>query len=323
MSRSADGDASDEGGVRSRTVEPGARPSGRGSAGEVRHPAVAGSFYPADAGRLRSLVDGLLDLRSGRPTGEPPLGILVPHAGLVYSGAVAAAAWRRLAPAEEREGDAGRAVVLLGTVHRAGWLDGIGVWDGGPWATPLGEVPVDRELAEGILALGPPFVRDRAAHLGEHSIEVQLPLLGRAAPGTPIVPLAVAAGTGTIAIDAGARLGAFLAERSARGAGTTIAISTDLAHYPPDRVCRAITGTLLPAIVAVDPETLVQLESAVSRGGGPGVACGMCGIEPATVGLAALRAAGAGPGVVLASATSADAGGGAARTVGYLAVAFA
>ncbi len=313
----------------------------------IRPPAVAGAFYPADPGTLAALVDRLLADAARRSGGEtapigipgaasdrapagPPLGVLVPHAGLVYSGAVAAAAWRLLGTGPAPT------VVILGTNHRDPRLDGVGAWDGTAWETPFGPVAVDHELAAAIIALGPPFDLDRATHGREHSIEVQLPVLARVSPAARIVPLSVGTGTGPEARAAGARLGRLLGEKAA---GRTVddgpvvlAISTDMAHYPPDETCRAITTALAPAILALDPDALAQLEWDVRRATfglpGPGhrgpaaVACGMCGIEPAVLGLAALAAMGASRGRVLAAATSADAGGDPEQTVGYLAVRF-
>jgi AmmeMemoRadiSam system protein B len=299
----------------------------------VRLPTVAGTFYPADPARLGRMAAGMLagaTPQAGAGTGASaaasgatpqagagnPMGILVPHAGLAYSGLVAAAGWR-LVPD-------GATVVILGTNHTAAWLHGVGAWEAGRWRTPLGDVAVDAGLASDILELGLPFGSDRAAHLGEHSIEVQLPLLLAAAPAARIVPLAVGAGTGTGAVAAGERLGTLLAHRRAAGASIVLAISTDMAHYPPADACARVTQALLPAILELLPEELAGAEESVGRraDAGAGMACGMCGIEPAVLGLAALRVMGATSGVALASATSADAGADPRRAVGYLAVAF-
>ena len=310
-----------------------------------RPAAVAGTFYPADPARLSrmtvTMLEGAASAASDRasdapgspaapgasgaplssatlgPAGAPssPLGILVPHAGLAYSGLVAAAAWRLI-------GD-GATVVILGTNHTAAWLHGVGVWEAGSWRTPLGTVSVDAELASEILALGLPIGPDPAAHLGEHSIEVQLPLLRAVAPGARIVPLAVGAGTGDGAIAAGVRLGSLLARKRAEGAAIVLAISTDMAHYPPADAAIGVTRRLLPAIEGLLPGELARVEAAI-RGDGArhGIVCGMCGIEPAVLGLAALRAIGATSGYALASATSADAGADPRRAVGYLSVVF-
>lgn len=293
-----------------------------GIARPARPPAVAGTFYPAGAEALRALLDELearaattYPVPAGLDAGRPA-GILVPHAGLVYSGAVAAAAWRLVA-----RGSDAPTIVLLGTNHGAAWLDGVGAWDGGPWWTPIGEVPVDEELTRSILELGPPFVADAACHLGEHSLEVQLPFVRRVAEGARIVALSVGTGTGGHAIAAGTRLGRLLAERRAADAPIVLAISSDMAHYPSAETAEAVTDTLRPSIVRLDAETLAVAEAEIARRR-PGVSCGMCGIEPTVLGIAALRAMGARPGVAVAAATSADAGGDPLRTVGYLAVAF-
>jgi AmmeMemoRadiSam system protein B len=299
----------------------------RATAANIREPAVAGSFYPDDPRRLRALAVRQLGEASARfpPPSAPGLGevagILVPHAGLEYSGVVAAAAWRLLGSRADTS-PAPPTVVILGTNHRALWLEGIGAWDRGAWRTPLAESAVDADLAAEVVALGRPYTIDLDAHRGEHSIEVQLPFLQAVVPAARIAPLAVAMGTGSAALEAGARLGSLLAARRKGGSVVLLAISTDMAHYPQHRDAEWVTEQLVPAILALDGEALAAQERDLRRRGVPNLACGMCGIEPAVVGLAALRAAGARRGVALASATSADAGGPDAQTVGYLAVAF-
>jgi AmmeMemoRadiSam system protein B len=286
-----------------------------------REPAVAGSFYPEEPRTLESLVRKILEDAAGlpsaaRPAQGLPLGLLVPHAGLVYSGVPAAAAWRLL------EGPGTCTVVILGTNHCASWLTGTGAWPDGVWATPLGPVAVDAELAAAIVALGPPFDIDREAHVSEHSIEVQLPLLHTVAPGARIVPLAVATGRGHGAIEAGRRLGELLGILDDAGERIVLAISTDMAHYPSAAAARRVTEALLPALLGVDGAGLATRELSLREEGIPGLACGMCGIEPAVLGLAALREMRATTVTQLAAATSADAGAGPDRVVGYLALRF-
>ena len=292
--------------------------------GSVRLPSVAGSFYPADGSLLSELVDELLAEadRLGEATGpldHDLLGLLVPHAGLVYSGVVAATGWRLVGTARP---NAPVTVVILGTNHGAGWLEGVAAWDTGAWRTPLGDLKVDTDLVRAVLDLGPPFMVDRPSHWGEHSIEVQLPILGSVAPRARIVPLSVAAGAGEEAIDAGGRLGALLAQRRAAGGRVILAISSDMAHYPESDDCARVTAELLPSILRLDPGGLAARERAIAQGGTPGLVCGMCGIQPAVLGLAALQALGATRGRRLADATSADTGGPSNSTVGYLAAAF-
>ena len=109
---------------------------------------------------------------------------------------------------------------------------------------------------------------------------------------------------------------------AARPAQVCLAISTDMAHYPPATVGARVTEELAPIILALEPTRLAQREAEIADSGLPGLACGMCGIEPTVLGLAALRAMGVEQGIRLAVATSADVGGPSGRTVGYLAAAF-
>jgi MEMO1 family protein len=295
----------------------------------IREPAVAGSFYPAEPAVLRHLIERLSEPATRPLPGEaartveavPPgrrCGLLVPHAGLEWSGGVAATGWWWLAHAARDHGT----VVVLGTNHSA-WLEGVGIWPEGAWRTPLGEVRVDDEVALAVGNLGSPFHERPGAHLREHSIEVQLPVLQVVAPDARIVPLAVSTGTGPAAVEAGDRLGRLVAALDRPGRRVVLAISTDLAHYPSHRDATRVTDALLPPILALDPVGVATAERRLVERGIPELACGMCGIEPAVVGLAALRAAGATGSARLAAATSADAGGPSERTVGYLAVGFA
>jgi len=232
----------------------------------------------------------------------------------VYSGAVAALSWAlvgEIAPST---------VVLAGTDHQAA-AAGVGVWTGGPWRTPLGEVAVNRELGLRIVGLGRPFEMDDDAHLTEHSIEVQLPLLTRACPGARIVPLAVSPRLQTHA-EAGALLGRLLAKLRAAGERVLLVASSDLAHYPPARVCEEVDGQLLEPLLRLDGEALFKLDRALGAANLPGLVCGLCGIDPVRFVLSAVAEMGATRGLLLGAATSADAGGDPRRTVGYAAAAF-
>ncbi len=286
--------------------------------GSLRRPAVAGTFYPADSGRLRALVSDLAaDAQlSGRehPDASAVLGLLVPHAGLVYSGTIAALSWVIAGRAQPDT------IVIAGTDHQA-WATGVGVWCGGSWSTPLGDVAIDLDLARAIAGLGEPFVRDDDAHEGEHSIEVQLPLLSCLCPNAKIVPLAVSPRLRSHE-HAGAMLGRLLAARRALGERILLVASSDMAHYPRSRVCEATDSELLDPLLRLDAEALYELEGSVLAENRPGLVCGLCGIDPVRVSLTALREMGAARGILLGVATSADAGGDPGRTVGYAAVAF-
>lgn len=289
-----------------------------------RHPAHAGSFYPADPARLTRQVDALLSEARGGRAASPtlPLGLLVPHAGIDWSGAVAAHAWIEL---ETHPADAGSppTVILLGTNHFGRRAAGVSVWSGGSWQTPIGAVAVDDRLRARVLGLGRPFVARSAPHVDEHSIEVQLPFLVRLRADTRFLPLLV----GPLDDDDDARaggsaLGRLLAADRAAGRQVVLAASSDLAHYPSRSVAEDVDAESLHAVAALDADRLARHERAAETATIRGLHCALCGIEPVCLGIAAFRAMGATAGTILAHATSADAGGAIDRVVGYAAVRF-
>jgi AmmeMemoRadiSam system protein B len=282
--------------------------------GAARRPAHAGTFYPADPARLAALVDRLLRGPPPPPVPGRLAGALVPHAGLEYSGPVAAAGWRIVAAARPAT------LVLLGTDH-AGRAQGAGVWTGGPWIGPFGSVPVDERLAERLAGLGPPFAADDAAHHDEHSLEIQLPFVARLCPEARIVPVLVSPRSPETAEIAGGLLGGLLTEVDAADRRVIVVASTDFAHYPSEPVAREVGRRMIEPLLALDVAGLLAAERDVRRL--PGVACGMCGLEPAVALVAALLALDARHGRVLCEATSADASAGdRRRTVGYAAMAY-
>ena len=206
----------------------------------VRPPAVAGSFYPADPGALGALVDRLLaEASAGRPggggDGTCPKALIVPHAGYVYSGPIAAAAFARVADAASRI----QRVVMIGPAHRV-YVDGL-AWPGAArLRTPLGELAVDVEAIRGLPGVGAHPV----AHAREHSLEVMLPFLQRLAPHAKVVPL-----IGSLA--PAAEVGHVL-EALWGGAETLIVISSDLSHYLPYREGRARDEHTAARIVDLD-----------------------------------------------------------------------
>ncbi|MEW8394774.1 MAG: AmmeMemoRadiSam system protein B, partial [Candidatus Thiodiazotropha sp.] len=135
----------------------------------IRNPAVSDLFYPGDADSLQSMVGGYLDSAAG--PGNPPKAVIVPHAGYIYSGPIAASAYARLAAAAGRISR----VVLLGPSHRVPFY-GLATSEADYFRTPLGDIPIDRQALEALEAL-PQVARLEAAHAQEHSLEVQLPFL--------------------------------------------------------------------------------------------------------------------------------------------------
>jgi AmmeMemoRadiSam system protein B len=182
---------------------------------KVRRPAVAGQFYPAEAPRLRRLVEQYLEEAS--ENGKLPRAIIAPHAGYIYSGPIAASAYVRLRAGR----NAIRRVVLLGPAHRVP-VRGLAASSADAFATPLGEVPLDREAIDRILELPQVHVQDDA-HAPEHGLEVHLPFLQTVLADFRLVPLVV-----------GEAAPAAVAEVLAQFAGdphTLIVVSSDLSHY--------------------------------------------------------------------------------------------
>lgn len=192
----------------------------------VRPPAVAGSFYPADAEALRAALDAHL-AAAAAPSAPCPKIIVAPHAGYLYSGSVAAEAYAPLARWRERI----RRVVLLGPVHRVA-VRGLAAPTATAFATPLGEVRIDGAALASLRELPQVVFSDRP-HAPEHSLEVQLPFL-QAVLGDAfgLVPLAVG--------DATPAEVAEVIERLWGGDETIFVISTDLSHYLPYAQAQAI-----------------------------------------------------------------------------------
>ncbi len=186
----------------------------------VRPAYQAGRFYPADPDACRAFVSQ--DLGPLPTLGGPSFGGVVPHAGWVFSGAVALRLFRVLA----EQGPVDR-IVILGAVHVPG-VQGPALGDWDAWHTPIGDVPVDRSFEESLVQEGAAQIQPKA-HQGEHSIEVQLPLLAQVFEGLRIVPVAVPPAAD--AIPFGAKLGGLL---KTDGSKSLVIASSDLTHYGPD-----------------------------------------------------------------------------------------
>jgi len=211
----------------------------------VRRPAVAGSFYPGAAARLAATVDRLLAGTSDTPAGAAPAGLkalIVPHAGYEYSGPIAASAYRLLQPL----GGAIRTVVLVGPSHRVP-LRGLAApsRDCTAFATPLGDIPLDRAGIERLAAAAAVHLDDEP-HRDEHSLEVQLPFLQRILPSFRLLPLVA----GDASVDEVARVFATLWD----GASTLIVVSSDLSHYHDYATACRLDRATTAAIEALAPE---------------------------------------------------------------------
>lgn len=208
------------------------------STSTVRPPAVAGSFYPASAGVLAQTLRDFLQVAPAPPPGPVPKALIVPHAGYVYSGPIAATAYRRIIGAPISR------VVLLGPTHRV-WVRGLAVPSVDGLATPLGMVPVDRALRESLAGM-PQVVQRDDAHEQEHALEVQLPFLQICLGAFQVLPLVVGEATAE-------EVGAVL-ERVWGGPETLIVISSDLSHYLDYQTGRRLDQETARRIVAREAE---------------------------------------------------------------------
>lgn len=219
-----------------------------GLGGSVRPPAVAGTFYPGDAATLELTVDALLD-KAGVRTEFRPKALIVPHAGYVYSGPVAACGYGLLREAGARV----QRVVLLGPAHRVA-LRGLALPGASRFRTPLGDVAVDRAAVDSLLDLSQVKIND-AAHAQEHSLEVHLPFLQTLLPEFSLVPIVVG--------QSGPDEVAEVLRRLWGGPETLIVVSTDLSHYHDYDTARRLDQETCAAIAGFQFENI-----------GPGEACG-------------------------------------------------
>jgi len=217
--------------------------------GRIRPPAVAGTFYPRDRESLTAAIERSFAgaVHSPGPNPITPKAIVAPHAGYVYSGAVAASAFALLEPMR----DSIKRVVVVGPSHRT-WLDGIGVSSADAWETPLGRVAIDEQGRSDLLHL--PFVNinDRA-HAPEHSLEVELPFLQTALDEFTLLPLIVGDATDTQVAEA--------IDAAWKGPDTLVVVSTDLSHYLTHEEATGKDSMTADAIVRLRP-ALVRSDDA-------------------------------------------------------------
>jgi len=263
----------------------------------VRKPAVAGQFYTDDSRRLRAQVEAFMD---GKGVRKKVFGIIAPHAGYVYSGAVAGEVYGRV--------EVPGTVMILGPNHHGlGAPAAVSLRE--EWMTPLGAVPINTTLAKLILEKSPMLTENAAAHQYEHSLEVQAPFLQVARPDVTIVPVCL----GLMDYDSCRELGLSLAS-AVREFGEDVlwVASSDMSHYEPDEIARKKDELAISQMLALNPEGLY---SVVSKKG-----ITMCGVIPATVMLVAALEMGATKCELVRYATSGDVSGDYRQVVGYAAV---
>lgn len=260
----------------------------------VRHPAVAGRFYPRDRD---TLLQNLQSYLSPQAPATPALGCLAPHAGYVYSGAVAGAVFANLELPQ-------RCIVLC--PNHTGKGRPLSIMSSGAWETPLGPAPIDAPLAETLKNNFPLLTEDDNAHRSEHAIEVELPFLQTRRPDFTFVPIALGTGQFDVLEKLGEALADTLQSLSER---ILIVASSDMNHYENDALTRKKDLKAIERILALDAQGLFEV---VTR-----EHISMCGFGPAIVMLTATKRLGATSAELIKYATSGDVSGDRDMVVGY------
>ncbi|HTY36966.1 MAG TPA: AmmeMemoRadiSam system protein B [Bacteroidota bacterium] len=267
----------------------------------TRKPAVAGTFYDGDPDTLRKHVDRLLDRAESVPLKGIVRGLVSPHAGYMYSGLAAATAYKTLAGATYD------AVLLIGPSHRE-FFEGVSIYGGDAYRTPLGDVPINTEIRESLLRSSPYIQRSDAGHRDEHCLEVQLPFLQRVLGTFSCVPMIIGHQTSAACYALGDAIA-----KAAVGKNLLLVASSDLSHYHSYADAVDLDKLVIDRVEAFDERELMsQLdsESVEACGGGPIVSV-----------MRAARLLGATKSQVLYYCNSGDVTGDRDAVVGYLSAA--
>ena len=272
----------------------------------VRPAAVAGTWYPRTASQLAADVGGYLDSATREPPGAVPphanlIAIIAPHAGLMYSGPVAAHSYVLL------RSHGFDTIVLVGPSHYYGF-EGASIWPQGAFETPLGTLGVDHDLTSAIAARCASVTDLPEAHGREHSLEMQLPFLAALAPQTPIVPIVMGFQTRETAHALADGIAS-----AVEGRRVLLVASSDLSHFYDAHTASALDHEVMTRVARLDDEGLMSLlERRADHA---------CGGGPIVTVLRAARALGATTGRVLRYADSGDVSGDKSSVVGYMAAA--
>jgi len=263
---------------------------------EIREPAVAGQFYPASSGELSREIAGYLDMAARK---TDAIGCVLPHAGYMYSGMVAAQTVARIAVKDT--------VVLLGPNH-TGLGAAFSLMAAGIWQTPMGDVGIDEALSRDILAGSDYLENDDLAHAREHSLEVELPILQYFRKDFKIVPIAFGSDDFAALTDIGSAV-ARAVKAGKRQTSTLLAASSDMTHYEPAKAARAKDDAAIKAVLDLDARALWETVRARN--------ITMCGYMPVIAMITAARELGATKGELVQYATSGDVTGDNSSVVGY------
>ncbi len=275
-----------------------------GAAAGVKEPNVAGGFYPGDKAALKGMIEAYLKKAALPPgTAEDPAVLIVPHAGYIYSGPVAAYGFKSI------QGRRYDTVVVLAPSHFFPFR-GAAVYREGALRTPLGDIAVDTATVDALIAKTSGFVKEAPAFFErEHSLEVELPFLQSVLSGFKVVPVIF----GEAALGDLQMMGQGLAE-VLEGKNALVVVSTDLSHYKQYEAACSLDRQTIDYILNGDAQ---GLWAAVEAGGG-----NLCGSKPVVAGIYYAQARGAREATLLKYANSGDTAGDKSRVVGYASIIF-
>ena len=266
------------------------------TASPIRHPAVAGRFYPRDPEALRADLDSFLT-PSDRTEKIRAFGCIAPHAGYMYSGHVAGAVFSALEVPE---------LCIVICPNHTGVGRPLAIMSEGSWQTPLGDVPIDIPLAAALKHTCALLEEDSSAHRNEHAAEVELPFLQSLQPSLKFVPIAL----GTFRFEVLEQLGNAIAEViAAHSAPILIIASSDMNHYESDAITRVKDHAAIDPILRLDARALYDVVTLQH--------ITMCGFGPAIAMLTATKKLGAISAELVKYATSGDISGDRDLVVGY------
>jgi AmmeMemoRadiSam system protein B len=262
----------------------------------IRSPAVAGQFYPgSEASLVKTLSSLIPEILPGKT--KQALAVISPHAGYIYSGGVAGETIGHVKVPES--------VIILGPNH-TGHGTPVALMDHGAWDMPMGQVPIDKELAAHIAQSSLQITVDDVAHRFEHSLEVQVPFLQYLQKNLSIAPIVVS----HVSYETCVAVGQGIAEAIGNfGKDVLIVASTDMTHYESRQSASAKDSLALDRIKALDPQGLYNTVV--------GNRISMCGIMPTTVALIAAQGLGAKNAELIRYTDSGETSGDTSQVVGY------
>jgi len=260
----------------------------------VRNPVVAGQFYPASSSQLKAMIEMFVDEKAQK---EEVIGLVSPHAGYVYSGAVAGAAISRVKFKDT--------FIIMGPNH-TGRGKSFSIMTEGSWKTPLGEVEIDSELAKKLVTITRYLQEDHLAHQYEHSIEVQLPFLQYFKKDIKLVPIVLGFASGANYKEIGKEIARAIRET---GKEVVLMASSDMTHYEPQETAKKKDNKAIEAILDLNEDELLKRVEEYD--------ISMCGYAPAIALISAAKELGAGGAELVKYQTSGDVTGDYAGVVGY------